>query len=101
MIRIQYALKSPSFRNNEVAISSASGNAFIFRDRMIGINVAKASSGNARNTPGNAIDGTVNQPIPIIRLNNTVSRKVSTDPTPSNEGINIPTFVAALLSHLT
>ena len=101
MVKIQFEFKDAYFRGNAVRISEEQNNAFVFKPTgAIGLTL-NGSSGNARNTPGNGIDGTVNQSIPIIRLNNTVSRKVSTDPTPANEGVNIPAFVSAWLTHIS
>lgn len=55
---------------------------------------------NTLNTPGNGIDGTVGQTIPIIRLNNSVSRKVAGDPTSENEGVVIPDLLEAYFNSL-
>jgi len=55
---------------------------------------------NNENTPGNGIDGQVDQPIPIIRMNNSVSRKVAGDPTASNEGVILPDLLNAYFDSL-
>lgn len=55
---------------------------------------------NTLNTPGNGIDGTFGESIPVVRLNNSVSRKVAGDPTPSNEGVVIPDLLDAYFANL-
>lgn len=100
MFKLILDLKPSQFANSKVRISNAENNAFRRSSSgTIELNVSN-TDGNARNTPGNGIDGTLGQPIPIIRMNSTVSRKVSLDPTPANEGINLPNFITAYLAYL-
>lgn len=97
MPRLQLIFDPRYFSSNNVRISTDSGNAFVFdADGVIKLMTTSGSQGNTRNTPGNAIDGTVGQSIPIIRLDSSVTRKVGGDPTPSNEGI----LVTDLVSHI-
>jgi hypothetical protein len=51
---------------------------------------------NKINYPGDGIDGNVELPAEIIRLNNTVSRKKMGDPTSENEGI----WLAEVMSNI-
>ena len=100
MIKICLNLDKNQFSNDTVNISQIANNAFTLSSYgVIQLNTS-GYGGNARNTPGNGIDGTLGQPIPIIRMNSTVSRKVSLDPTPTNEGVNLPNFITAYLAYL-
>ena len=100
MNTIQLSLSVESFERSKVKISEHSKNAFRLNENGVITFKSNHSAGNARNTPGNGFDGELNQPMPIIRLNSTVSRKESDDPSPSNEGMNIPDFVTGLLNAL-
>lgn len=55
---------------------------------------------NSENTPGNGIDGKPASVIPIVRLNNSVTRKVAGDPTPENEGVVLPDLLDAYFASL-
>lgn len=53
--------------------------------------------GGSTNVPGNGFYGIAKNPVGIIRLNNTVSRKVKGDPLPSNEGVYMPDIINKIL----
>ena len=84
-----------------VRLSSKENNALSFStDGSIDIMLG-STAGNETNFPGSSITGSVNTSIDVIRLNATVSRKVTGDPTVGNEGINIVDFFEEFQKHQT
>lgn len=95
MPSIEYAFDKQSFNrsSNSVNLSDDDNNALSFNENGQIKMTLQLPTGNANNTPGDGFDGKLGEPIPIIRLNSSVSRKVATDPDPANEGMCIPTFL--------
>lgn len=100
MIKIQYNFSEScyDYSKNSVRISPDEHNNLIV-DPSTGMITMKAipeMTPNELNTPGNGIDGEVSgsgeddKKLKIVRLNNSVTRKQSGDPTPENEGIILP-----------
>lgn len=52
------------------------------------------------NYPGNAISGEPNKTIPIVKCNQTVSRRQLGDPDPANEGPLMSTIVEKILENI-
>lgn len=103
MFRIELDLDPDMFdpKTADVKISSKENNALaIDSNGAIYIKSSTMEPGNARNVPGNSVAGTLDQSIDVIRLNQTVSRKMEGDPTAGNEGCMIQAFVAGRLSYL-
>lgn len=96
---ITYNLDPTMFRNNGVRISAKANNAFIIRDGMICF--IESRSTNDRNSAGNGFILSASQDLPsVIRLNHTVTRKVSGDPDPTNEGVLVTDFISGFLGTL-
>lgn len=96
MVTITYDFDPSCFITSTmtVRVSSDSNNAaYIDEHGQIALRGISGSI-NQRNTPGDGFDGEFGKPLPILRFNSTVSRKVSGDPTPSNEGVCIPDMLA-------
>lgn len=85
-----------------VLLSSDQTNALGFNESGQITMTISLPEGNARNKPGDGFDGNpeLDQSISIIRLNNSVSRKVATDPDPNNQGVCIPTLLDEYWAYL-
>lgn len=104
MIIIQYDFSDQcyDYENHCIRISPDEHNNFYLDPVTGAIKLRQAPQGmNQDNTPGNGIDGPHGAAvIPIVRLNNTVTRKVAGDPTPENEGVILPDLLDAYFASL-
>lgn len=104
MAVISYAFDNVSFvwDTASVRLSKAEMNALGFNESGQITMTISLPEGNAKNKPGDGFDGNpeLDQSIKIIRLNNSVSRKVDTDPDPNNQGVCIPTMLDEYWAYL-
>lgn len=103
MRRISLNLDPAMFdtKSASVKLSEKKNNGLAFdNDGAIYVVSSTLEPGNARNTPGNSVAGTLDQAIDTIRLNQNVSRKMEGDPTSGNEGVMIQSFVNSLLAYI-
>lgn len=93
MIRIVYNFYEQHFDENSIRISQKPHNVFTLSDtNKITLKKLPVVT-NERNTPGNAVEGATGQPPSVVRLNGSVSRKIQGDPTPTNEGVDMPSLM--------
>lgn len=103
MIKIQFNFSETcyDYGNHTVRISPDDHNNFQLNTQTGQITLKSIpTANNTLNTPGNGIDGRVGDLISVVRLNNSVSRKIAGDPTPSNEGVVIPDLLDAYFARL-
>lgn len=97
MVKIVYNFFDQHFSDGNVRISTWIDNNLTIVDGKITLKKIPSVS-NARNTPGDGIEGATNQPLSVIRLNGSVSRKKPGDPTPTNEGVILPDLMALIFA---
>ena len=97
MIKIVYNFFEQHFLDGNVRISENTGNNFTVVNGKIALKKIPSVS-NIRNTPGDGIDGVIDQPMSVIRLNSSVSRKKPGDPTAENEGVILPDLMSMIFA---